>query len=492
MHMEKDFGYITLTISLKLGIVRPEMFKTYFPDNVHTPSETEPSRTSIPSFAASSIGKSPSLEKPASLPSLTRSTVYIPEPKRQPPVYSDYRPPPLTPTAPTAALPDPPQTSAGFPAPSYQQATVDLILGRGDLTSDQKVNLIRDLTLNPTASPSGNAYPSGMAPTSHATQPTGASGPNPLISTSSSVSLPPFHGNEGEFVEWWQYFTQMVDMNPALLPIEKLKMLKESLRGKVKFLAQQTQMEEGAYDFIKQRLWVLYGDSVSTVMMLKRRLQQWETIKPDNFMSLAEFVAFMHQYIRQVGAVDGGQHFNCNETLYLFEAKFHYLMKLDYRRCIRNREMDNGRMTNEQKLRYMMDWVDELVTFNTSRTSRTQTTSRHPLAWPCRPWGLLLRTTSSPRIRQGQGQEGGEEDKGQAQPHNRFLRDAGFNLRRRSWQLRPKLTKRSAMTGRRTIRVSNKDKAGDGKGDSKASGVRRLWLCSSRKAEKPFRLRTKT
>ena len=69
----------------------------------------------------------------------------------------------------------------------------------------------------------------------------------------------------------------------------------------------------------------------------------------------------MHQYVRQVGAVDGGQHFSCNETLYLFESKFHSLMKLDYRRCIQNRQMDRGRMTDEQKLRYMMEWTDELV-----------------------------------------------------------------------------------------------------------------------------------
>ena len=168
----------------------------------------------------------------------------IPERKPTLPVYAAYQAPPYSPTAPMAAPPDPHQTPIGLTTPPYGQATVEQIVNRGDLTPDQMVNLIRGMSLTSATTQPGHANPMGAAPMPHATQPAGALCPNPLTSSSSSVTLPPFYGNEGEFGEWWQYFIQMVDRNPALLPIEKLRMLKESLRGKTKFLAQRTYLED--------------------------------------------------------------------------------------------------------------------------------------------------------------------------------------------------------------------------------------------------------
>ena len=466
--MERDFGLIT-NYFVEEGIVRPTMFLNYYPDRQHTHSETEPTRTTnATSDTASSIGKSPSIEKPASTASLSRSMVIIPERKPTPPIYTAYQAPPYTPTAPMTAPHDPHQTPIGLTTPPYGQATVEQIVNRGDLTPDQMVNLIRGMSLTSATTQPGHANPMGAAPAPHATQPTGALYPNPLTSSSSSVTLPPFYGNEGEFGEWWQYFIQMVDRNPALLPIEKLKMLKESLRGKTKFLAQKTYLEDGAYDFLKERLWTLYGDSVSTVLTLKQRLTQWETIKPNNFQSLAEFNAFMHQYVRQVGAVDGGQHFSCNETLYLFESKFHSLMKLDYRRCIQNRQMDRGRMTDEQKLRYMMEWTDELVTLQHFEDVSDPNHVPAPLGLSMSIMGSASKDRKKREKEKDKEKEKKDEKKSKDKPYPTI---ASFATQAQPeetvLQTFQKQNFRKRNDRKKDDKGQNKKGAGDGKGDTK-------------------------
>ena len=241
-------------------------------------------------------------------------------------VYMSNRRQPMDPNFPAANPPPPAHDNGRMPQGAYQPyganppltprpnppirtdsvMTAQEIAQRGDLSAEQKLDLIAHLPTQPTAPPpshtsvsstGGAQYPGAMGP------------PTPYIysaaHTTSSVQLPPFYGNPGEFSQWFDFFIQTVDMNPTIPPILKLHALQKSLKKRAAHLGQELPYTAESYEILKATLWEEYGNKQDTVRALSRRLRSWPEIN-EKFQDIADFIGFSAQLVRQHKTIRGG------------------------------------------------------------------------------------------------------------------------------------------------------------------------------------------
>ncbi|VDL76536.1 unnamed protein product [Nippostrongylus brasiliensis] len=105
------------------------------------------------------------------------------------------------------------------------------------------------------------------------------------------INLPKFYGNEAEWPEFWAIYETLVHKNHTLSVIEKMILLKDSLRGKSDRAVKGIQLVPDNYDWMIQALTKKYGNKPANrariVQQLKALRQADENARSNESSSLA-------------------------------------------------------------------------------------------------------------------------------------------------------------------------------------------------------------
>ena len=74
------------------------------------------------------------------------------------------------------------------------------------------------------------------------------------------IEIPPFHGDDSEFISYWNQFETVIDKNPGLSAVQKFMALRNSLKGEAYRKVQHLMITEDDYETAKNAIKRWYGD----------------------------------------------------------------------------------------------------------------------------------------------------------------------------------------------------------------------------------------
>lgn len=113
--------------------------------------------------------------------------------------------------------------------------------------------------------------------------------------------FPSFDGNIRDWEPFWAQFLALVDENPRLAPILKLKKLLAALKGEAKEKARIFNFEEKSYEPLKRFLVDEYGEPERLLQHLFEKLSGWAPLtEPCSYPDFSRFNVIAQEYLRDV------------------------------------------------------------------------------------------------------------------------------------------------------------------------------------------------
>lgn len=114
-------------------------------------------------------------------------------------------------------------------------------------------------------------------------------------------AFPTFDGNLREWDPFWSQFVALVDGNPRLAPILKMKKLLNALKGEAKEKTRIFTFEEKNYEPLKRFLQEEYGEPERLLQLLFDKLSTWTPlVEPCPYPDFSRFNVVAQEYIRDV------------------------------------------------------------------------------------------------------------------------------------------------------------------------------------------------
>ena len=170
-----------------------------------------------------------------------------------------------------------------------------------------------------------------------------------------------FYGNPLEFHKLYAMFTCLVDRNPKIPKIMKLHLLSNALRGTANYLTHRITFSPGSYEQLKRNLEKAFSDTESSLSQLRERLIALLMVPENKFKDLAQFFGFATNYVMSLLQYEDGATFNAKAICHELHCKFNQRMRSDYQWALDREETLRGKMSNRNKLDFMLDWMEKLV-----------------------------------------------------------------------------------------------------------------------------------
>ena len=230
------------------------------------------------------------------------------------------------------------------------------------------------------------------------------------------VKLPNFHGNPLEFHKFYAMFTCLVDRNPKIPKIMKLHLLSNSLKGTANYLTHQITFSPGSYDQLKRNLEKAFGDTEASLSQLRERLIAFPMVPENKYKDLAQFFGFSTNYVMSLLQYEDGATFNARAVHHELHCKFNQRMRSDYQWALDREETLRGKLSDRNKLDFMLDWMEKQVSMARTFYHADPTNPKIKLGQPS---GIAMEfgdNKGDGKKKDSKGQKGGSRQEQKSEP----------------------------------------------------------------------------
>ena len=118
------------------------------------------------------------------------------------------------------------------------------------------------------------------------------------------LEIPSFAGKYEDWTSYWEIFTSLVDKNPAIDTIMKLKILGSSLYGEARDISLNFKFEEASYEKVKTALKERYGNPLTVLMSALIKVTDYPPIAEMDLLSISKYINLVTQLMIQMNKLD--------------------------------------------------------------------------------------------------------------------------------------------------------------------------------------------